>query len=68
MLDTGASVGISVRLPDGRREIVGWIRDFEPESATTYRLRVPLVLPPTAIVSAQPATAGCSLTLTLLAP
>jgi hypothetical protein len=68
MLDKGASVGISVRLPDGRREIVGWIRDFEPESPTTYRLRVPLVLPPTAIFSAQPAPAGCSVTLTLLEP
>jgi hypothetical protein len=67
MLDKGASVGISVRLPDGRREIVGWIRDFEPESPTTYWLRTPLVLPPTAIVSAQPASAGCRLTLTLLA-
>jgi hypothetical protein len=66
MLDKGASVGISVRLPDGRREIVGWIRDFEPESPTTYWLRVPLVLPPATVVSAEPASARCSLTLTLL--
>ena len=68
MLDKGGSVGISVRLPNGRREIVGWIRNFEPESPTTYRLRVPIVLLPAAIVSAQPATAECSITLTLLTP
>lgn len=68
MLDKGGSVGIAVRFPDGRREIVGWIRDFEPESPATYRLRVPLVLPPRAMVSAQPATASCSITLTLQSP
>lgn len=68
MLEKGGSVGVSVRLPDGRREIVGWIRDFEPESPTTYRLRLPLVLPRGAIVSALPAAASCSLTLTLQAP
>jgi hypothetical protein len=68
MLDKGGSVGVSVTLPDGRREIVGWIRDFEPESPTTYRLRVPLNLPPKAVISAQSAAASCSITLTLQAP
>jgi hypothetical protein len=68
VLEKGGSVGVSVRFPDGRREIVGWIRDFEPESPTTYRLRLPLVLPRGAIVSALPAAASCSLTLTLQAP
>jgi hypothetical protein len=68
MLEKGGSVGVSVRLPDGRREIVGWIRDFEPESPTTYWLRLPLVLPRGAIVSALPAAASCSVTLTLQAP
>ena len=67
MLDKGGSVGVSVRLPDGQREIVGWIRDFEPESPTTYRLRVPLMLPPNAMVSAESAAASCSITLTLQA-
>jgi hypothetical protein len=68
ILEKDGSVGIAVKFPSGRREIVAWIRGFQPESPTTYRLRVPLVLPPAAIVSAQPATAGCSITLTLLAP
>ena len=68
IVEKGGSVGIAVRLPSGRREIVAWIRGFEPESPTTYRLRVPLELPPAAIVSAQPATPGCSITLTLLTP
>jgi hypothetical protein len=40
-----ASVGAAVTLPDGRREIVGFFRDFEPEFTTTYWLRVPLDLP-----------------------
>ncbi len=68
MLDKGGSVGVSVRLPDGRREIVGWIRDFDPASPTTYRLRLPLILPPKATVSAQSAAASCRITLTLQAP
>ena len=67
MLDKGGSVGVSLRLPDGRREIVGWIRDFEPESPITYRLRLPLALAPGTVFSAQPATASCSVTLTLQA-
>jgi hypothetical protein len=67
MLEKGGAVGIAVRFPNGRREIVAWIRGFEPESPTTYRLRVPLVVPPASILSAQAAPAGCRLTLTLLA-
>ena len=43
-LEPEHSAGIAVRLPDGRREIVAWIKGFDPEFPTTYRLRVPLVL------------------------
>ena len=45
-------------LPSGHREIVVWIRGYDPEFPTTYRLRTPLALPPDAIVSAQPADTG----------
>ena len=58
------SVGMAVRLPDGRREIVGWIRDFEPDFATTYWLRTPLALPAGSIFSTEPRD-GCRVTLSL---
>jgi hypothetical protein len=45
-LDKDQSVGISVRLPDGRRAIVAWIERFDPDFPTTYWLRQPLALPP----------------------
>ncbi len=44
-LARGQSVGIAAMLPDGRREIVAWIRDYDPEFHTTYRLRSPIDLP-----------------------
>jgi hypothetical protein len=44
-LEKGASAGISARLPDGRQEIVAWIRDYDPGFPTTYWLRRPLILP-----------------------
>ncbi|HSC29518.1 MAG TPA: hypothetical protein VLD67_19735 [Vicinamibacterales bacterium] len=43
--DRGASVGMTVALPGGRREIVAWIRGYDPDFAVTYRLRRPLELP-----------------------
>jgi hypothetical protein len=44
-LAEGASAGFSVLLPDGRQEIVAWIRDYEAEFADTYWLESPIVLP-----------------------
>jgi hypothetical protein len=44
-LEKGGSAGISARRPDGRPEIVAWIRDYDPGYPTTYWLRRPLVLP-----------------------
>ncbi|HET7218901.1 MAG TPA: cytochrome c [Vicinamibacterales bacterium] len=58
------SIGMAVQLPDGRREIVGWIRDFDPDFATTYWLRSPLTLPPGSILSTEPRD-GCRVTLSL---
>ena len=44
-LDRGASVRVIAKLPDGRREILGWFRDFDPDYAPTYWLRTPLDMP-----------------------
>jgi hypothetical protein len=58
------SVGMAVRLPDGRREIVGWVRDFDPDFATTYWLRRPIALPAGSVFSTEPGD-GCRVTLSL---
>ena len=44
-LAEGASAGFIVFLPNGRQEIVAWIRDYEAEFAETYWLESPIVLP-----------------------
>lgn len=44
-LAEGASAGFSVVFPDGRQEVVAWIRDYEAEFADTYWLGSPIVLP-----------------------
>lgn len=61
-LQPGASVGVAVRYPDGRREIVAWIRGYEPEFPTVYHLRTPLRLPPGSTLVTEPPV-GCSLSL-----
>ena len=43
-LDARGAAGIVAMLPD-RREIVAWIRGYDPAAPTTYWLRTPLVLP-----------------------
>jgi hypothetical protein len=60
------SVGIAVRLPDGGREIVAWIKGYEPEFPTTYWLRNPLELPPGSTLLIQP-EADCTIRMTLRA-
>ena len=63
-LPAGGSAGIAVRLPDGRREIVAWIREFDPEFAETYWLRTPIALPKGSRLVVE--TAGsCSVALTI---
>jgi hypothetical protein len=66
-LEPQHSAGIAVRLPDGRREIVAWIKGYEPEFATTYRLRVPLVIPPGSRITTE-ARGTCAIALTVAAP
>jgi hypothetical protein len=44
-LATGASTGFALVLPE-RVEVLVWIRDFDPDFATTYWLRAPIALPP----------------------
>jgi hypothetical protein len=43
-LASGGSIGVAIRMPDGRQEIVGWIRHFDPDFPTTYWLRTPFRL------------------------
>jgi hypothetical protein len=45
-LEKNGSAGIAALLPNGRQEVIAWIRDYDPEYAVTYWLRRPLVLPP----------------------
>jgi hypothetical protein len=61
-LDPGAEARISVRLPDGRHEIVAWIRGYDPAFATTYVLRRPLDLPAGSLLTTR-ADGDCRLTI-----
>jgi hypothetical protein len=63
-LKNDQSVGIAVKLPDGRREIVAWIRGYDPRFPTTYWLRAPLTLPASSVLLSD-AQEGCAITLTL---
>jgi hypothetical protein len=65
-IEKDQSLGMAVRLPNGRREIVGWIRGYDPEFPTTYWLRAPLVLPRGSVLTTEPAD-GCTVTVTLAA-
>jgi hypothetical protein len=66
-LESGGSAGIAMRLPDGQREIVAWIRNYDPEFPTTYRLRRPLPLPKGSTLVTDERE-GCAITVTVLAP
>jgi hypothetical protein len=61
---SSGSVGMAIRFADGRREIVGWVRDFDPDFATTYWLRNRLELPAGSTLVTEPAQ-GCAVTLVL---
>jgi len=65
-LDPGGSVRVTVVLPDGQREILGWFRDFDPEFAPMYTLRIPLAIPAGArLVSDASSTQRCSIELSI---
>jgi mono/diheme cytochrome c family protein len=61
-LAKGASAGVAVRLPDGEREIVVWVRRYEPEFSETYVLRRPLRTVPGSRLLVEPA-ADCVIDL-----
>jgi hypothetical protein len=63
-LDLGASAGITVVLPDGRREIVAWIRNFDTRFTDTYWLRRPIALTRGARLAVD-ASGRCSVGVTL---
>jgi mono/diheme cytochrome c family protein len=44
ILEKNASAGVTAFLPNGRQEIVAWIRDYDPDYPTTYWLRNPITL------------------------
>jgi hypothetical protein len=45
-LDKNGSAGVAVLFPNGRQQIIAWIRNYDPDYATTYWLQTPLILPP----------------------
>jgi hypothetical protein len=63
-LEPDGTAGISVTLPNGRREIVAWIRGFDPEFEETYWLRTPMVLPKGSRLIVE-ATGACSVVATI---
>jgi hypothetical protein len=66
-LQRGGSVGIAVRRPDGHRDIVAWIRNFDPDFPTTYWLRAPLPLTPGSTLVSDTRD-RCTITVTVKVP
>jgi hypothetical protein len=65
MLAEGASAAITAQRPNGRRDIVAWIRNYDPGFPTTYWLRTPLVLPPGSRIAVDTSGGACSVTAIL---
>lgn len=63
-LEKGGAATITARLPRGEREIIAWIRDYDPRYPTTYWLRTPLGLPRGSRLEIA-STTECRLTATL---
>ena len=64
MLSKGSDALIEAH-PAGRgREIVAWIRGFDPDFATTYHLRTPIDLPAGSRLRVEPSEA-CSIVVTV---
>jgi hypothetical protein len=57
------SAAISARLPDGRREIIAWIRNYDPRFPTTYWLRTPLTMPPGSSLEVETSGGECSVSV-----
>ncbi len=45
ILDKDGSAGVAAVFPNGRQEVIAWIRHYDPDYATTYWLRQPITLP-----------------------
>jgi mono/diheme cytochrome c family protein len=65
-LQRGSSAGIEAILPGNRREIVAWIRNYDPDSPATYWLRRPIDLPAGSRLAVQ-ASPPCAVQV-MLAP
>jgi mono/diheme cytochrome c family protein len=63
-LEEESSAGFTLVFPDGRREIVAWIRNFEREFEETYWLQTPRDLPPGTRLATE-ADGECSVSLTM---
>lgn len=63
-LENDQSLGIAVQFPDGRSEVVAWIREFDPRFPTTYRLRTPMPLPRGSALVTAGAT-SCAIDVTI---
>lgn len=64
-LSQGGSMKVVLSRPDGRREILGWFRDFNPDFAPTYWLRTPATIPMGSRIIAD-ATPPCTLTVVMV--
>lgn len=64
-LAPGGSMKVVLSRPDGRREILGWFRDFNPEFAPTYWLRTPATIPRGSRIIAD-AAPPCVLTVVIV--
>jgi hypothetical protein len=63
-LEEETSAGFIASLPNGRREILAWVRNYEKEFEETYWLQTPLDLPAGSRLTVETA-APCALTLHL---
>jgi hypothetical protein len=63
-LEQGGWAGIVTALPGGRREIVAWIRNYDPAYPTTYWLRSPIDLPAGSRLIVE-SSSRCSIDVTL---
>ena len=64
-LSSGGSMKVVLSRPDGRREILGWFRDFNPDVAPTYWLRTPATIPRGSRIIAD-AIPPCTLTVVIV--
>jgi hypothetical protein len=62
-----SSIAVGASLPDGRREIIGWFRNYDPGFPTTYWLRTPLELPRGSRLQSETTNAGCTVSVTIAA-